>query len=418
LGEIALPTFQRASNERETFKMRVRLHSAETPALAQPGLLTQERPRIEVVVGKARKETEFGDFQGTGGTQATNKSAAGCTGEGGAISSHAPWRFEETLTFSTSITDVLSSGLQVWLQAQSDVRLGPVQVSLSQKRSIGMCSVDLRSRVLPKFEQKGAADGTEPSSLDSCNWQTPVLCLPLTYVGGGNSEHALGENVGSLRVSFGIDIDPAVIQGVMDASTKSLLTRVTDPVKANVDAVKSWMGSADPARWVAEASSAAGCDMVKERIRQIDVEATAAACDMVKKRAQGELRSAQQPEVPDGSEDPAPARFSKGSASTAARSPSGSSSSSSSLSPRRRSTVIAGAAPPAAKQQQRTLVAPPVYIYKTSIEKPGAIPGSASFGSSDSTRMLACSRPTSGKGVSYGSRPIQITSESQAVKVL
>lgn len=43
----------------------------------------------------------------------------------------------------------LSPARQAWVRTYSDVRLGPLQVSLSSAKDIGMSSIDLRRRVLP-----------------------------------------------------------------------------------------------------------------------------------------------------------------------------------------------------------------------------------------------------------------------------
>ncbi|CAK0822796.1 unnamed protein product [Prorocentrum cordatum] len=165
------------------------------------------------------------------------------------------------------------------MQAQSDVRLGPLQVNMSRPRSVGMCSVDFQKRVLPAFAAKGSAGSDAGTPSSSHQWETPVLSFPLTYVGGGDSDLSLGAVVGSINLSFGVDADPAEIQRVADASTKSLLHRVAGPIK-------EWVESADPARWAEEAGVTASCDMIREKCRQMDVGALvdASGCDTVKER--------------------------------------------------------------------------------------------------------------------------------------
>merc|ERR1719356_920283 len=163
-----------------------------------------------------------------------------------------------------------------------------------------MSSVVLAKRLLPEFQAKDCEGlgGSTPSG--GQQWETPVLSFPLTYVGGGDSDCALGEVVGSVRISFSMDTDPADIQGIANMSGKSLMSRVADPVKDLIQ--KADQAKADAAKWMADVAS---CDMVKDRARQIDMGhladvrdavmdkckqidmaelADAASCDIVKER--------------------------------------------------------------------------------------------------------------------------------------
>ncbi|CAK0888910.1 unnamed protein product, partial [Prorocentrum cordatum] len=109
LGEVALPAVRVAAPEGRPFKLRVRVHSVSAAGLEEPGLLARQRPRVEVVVGGARKETELGDLQRSrppGAAAASRPAAAG----GRPAQPPAAWGFGETLTFSAGAADVLGAG--------------------------------------------------------------------------------------------------------------------------------------------------------------------------------------------------------------------------------------------------------------------------------------------------------------------
>ncbi|CAK0896464.1 unnamed protein product [Prorocentrum cordatum] len=124
-----------------------------------------------------------------------------------------------------------------------------------------MCSVDLRRRVLPACKARPPRHPDHVGDDPTCQWETPVLTFPLTYVGGGegDSSNALGENVGSVRISFGVSVDPSTILRAAEEAERPLLHR-------KADQVKQWIEK--PVRWVAEASMAAGCQIDGDGCRQ------------------------------------------------------------------------------------------------------------------------------------------------------
>lgn len=263
-----LPKLSRAVDEGDTFRLCVQVLSASIPGLADPGFLTRERPRLEVVLGGVRKQTEFGDLKNAGGSTARSSSSAsfgrmetsfgrmeaelnGCV-EGDA--SAFRWRFGDTITFTASLADVLGPGLQLWLRTESDIRFGPIQVNLAQVRDIGMCNVDLRRLVLPACALRSHQDNVENQIPD--HWDTPMLMFSLTHViGSGSDVQALGQAAGCVALVFGIDTDPNRLLRAADEATRPLVDRVAAPLK-------QWIQK--PVRWVAAATTAAGChDCIK-----------------------------------------------------------------------------------------------------------------------------------------------------------
>lgn len=255
LNDIHLPQLSRAVDEGESFKVSVRVISASIPGLADPGLLTRERPRVSVVLGDASKETELGDFQRDPEED----------GDKGDDTKNGPWHFGETLTFTSSLGDVLHHNVQLWLRSHSDVRLGPFQVNLAKTRDIGVCSVSLRSRILPECVNCKAGPSVEGSRTGDTparqsEWETPVLSLPFTHVGNGGSDigsnFVLGQAAGHVSMVFSVNTDPKALIQAAEEATRPLVDRVTSPFKHLMR---------EPVRWVVAASEASCCmtdDMV------------------------------------------------------------------------------------------------------------------------------------------------------------
>uniref|UniRef100_A0A7S4Q4E2 WW domain-containing protein n=2 Tax=Alexandrium monilatum TaxID=311494 RepID=A0A7S4Q4E2_9DINO len=230
-----LPQLRRAADESASFRLSVRVLSASIPALAAPGILMRQRPRVEVSLGGARKETELGEFSGGGGASSEGRwrrSTDGCAalqvgGEGGAGAAHSaaigcPWRFGDTLTFAAHLPDLSGPGLRVRLRSQSDVRLGPLQLELARTGDLGACLVDLRQRVLPAcvLERRCEAGG---STDEGCRvWESPVLVLPLA------GEDGLAAHVAAV---FGVTADPDALLRLASDAERPLAERVATPLR-------------------------------------------------------------------------------------------------------------------------------------------------------------------------------------------
>lgn len=250
LSDLQLPRLGRAIDEGATFKLSVRVIAASVPGLADAGLLTRERPRVSVVLGGVRKETELGDYHGDGGTFEDEAAGDGL---------HCPWRFGETLTFATSLNDILlGQGVQLWLRSHSDLRLGPFQINLARTRDVGVCTVDLRNRILPECVYRKSLGLETTSRGDSSSrpseWETPVLHLALTHVGGSSGSSSsglvLGQAAGHIALAFSVNTNPKVLLQAAEDATRPLVDRVATPLKELI---------AEPVRWVVAASQAAGC---------------------------------------------------------------------------------------------------------------------------------------------------------------
>jgi len=246
MGEVALPTFSRPVDEVGAFKFSVRVHSASIPGLSDSSSLKRERPRIEVVLGQARKETELGDYRPDSVRDSSASSASAPKSERGSFNadgtpslSACPWQFGDTLTFAASRGDVLGPGAQIWLRTQGEVRFGQLfQMNMSSTTDVGVCSVDLRRRVLPACLQKTTPDSTGGSEGGGLfYWETPIMVVPLTHIGGRNqggaSERAwvLGEAAGHVALSFGVNVDPAWLLRSADEATMPLHLRAVQPLK-------------------------------------------------------------------------------------------------------------------------------------------------------------------------------------------
>lgn len=240
LGEVALPTFSRPTDEDSSFKLSVHVHAASVPGLADARLLKRDRPRVEIIMGQVRKETELGDHRADMVRPVGDEGSAVEGSSGLPSLSTCPWRFGDTLTFVASRSDILGPGLQVWLRTQSEMRFGSlIQMNMSSATDVGVCSIDLRRRVLPACVQTAApvaaAVAAEVSSRPFL-WETPVMVLPLTHIGGrghgATSERTfvLGEAVGHVALSFAVNVDPAALLRSADLATMPLHVRAVQPL--------------------------------------------------------------------------------------------------------------------------------------------------------------------------------------------
>lgn len=259
LGDLPIPKISRAVDQDETFKLSVRVLSASIPGLTNPGLLTQERPRVETVLGGSNKQTELGDFKPDGFySKVLSKVDADDV--------HCPWSFGDALTFTATHDDLLSSGLQVWVRTQSDIRFGPLQMSLSKPCDVGMCSVDIRRVVLPACAPQQLSAESNGDLVSS--WDSSPMVFSLTHVGGVPSSertYALGESAGYIALIFSVDTSPTLLLKIADDKTKPMVDRVANPLKewtvrtAQAAADSTQSALQQPIKWVIAAGEAAGC---------------------------------------------------------------------------------------------------------------------------------------------------------------
>jgi len=308
IGELNLPQLTRPVDEVGAFKFSVRIHAAGVQNLSDPSLLKRERPRVEVVVGQTRKETELGDFrpEARGRASSSVSKKASDDSVAGAEGPACPWHFGDTLTFTATRADVLGPGVQVWLKTQQEVRLGTLlQVNMSQTCEVGMCTVDLRRRVLPACAARDSPDSTggsnELSGSGPQTWETPVMVMPVTHVGGtgrgpSDKPFVLGESSGHVALSFSVNVDPAMLLKSADEATMPMVQRLSQPLKdwtlstasSAASATQEWTVKAagataeavkvaaiqthnaleEPVRWVMENADIEGCT-VKTR-RQVE----------------------------------------------------------------------------------------------------------------------------------------------------
>lgn len=248
LGDLNLPSFSRPVDEVGAFKFSVRVHAANIPGLSDPSLLKRERPRVEVVLGFSKKETELGDYRPEVFRERDQPEESSQPSDGIAASQSEPrsmdWQFGDTLTFVATRADVLGPGAQVWLRTQGEVRLGSLlQMNMAATTDVGVSSVDIRRRVLPACRQKTSPDSTGGSANADLpisalfSWESPVFVMPLTHIGGNNPaggsedrKYVLGEAVGHVALSFGVNMDPDVILKSADEATMPFVTRVVQPI--------------------------------------------------------------------------------------------------------------------------------------------------------------------------------------------
>mmetsp|Transcript_68501 Transcript_68501/g.198720 ORF Transcript_68501/g.198720 Transcript_68501/m.198720 type:complete len:564 (-) Transcript_68501:44-1735(-) len=246
IGELNLPQFSRPMDDVGAFRFSVHVHSASLRGVTDPSVLKRERPRVEVVVGQARKQTELGDFRaetardGISSAKAADDTEKRKDGEGSAEGQLYSWTFGDTLTFSATRADILGFGVQVWLRTHGEVRLGTLlQVNMSQTCEVGMCSLDLRRRILPACVPRGSPDSTggsnELPTTAPAIWESPLMTLPVTHVGGGrplgDKPFVVGETPGQVTLSFSVNMDPDLLLKSAEEASMPLVQRVSQPLR-------------------------------------------------------------------------------------------------------------------------------------------------------------------------------------------
>lgn len=231
LSEVQLPHLRHDSLR--SFKLSIRVVAASVPALSEPGFWSLQRPRLEVTVGDARKQSELADFMVD---QPSGPKVAG------AFSEECPWRFGDILTFAINgPEDVLKvPGLHLCLRAQSDVVVGPVQLEFAHVPDLGEAAVDIRSRVLPAcVRSKQLHGGIE-------TWESPVLVFPLAHMRGGIVDVGsdLGQAVAHVALVFSLDVDPDVVLAQLSSSEA---WPVTEVLASRADHVMKWLDA--PIDW-------------------------------------------------------------------------------------------------------------------------------------------------------------------------
>jgi len=227
---------QRASDQGTSFRLSVRVLSAAVPSLGAPGLVSRQRPRAEICLGDARKETELaehGTSSRAGVAGADKVSAAGVD---------CPWRFGDSLTFAVHLDDVVHGpGMRLCLRAHSDVRLGPLQVELPNSQELCEAFIDLRHRVLPACVHATYCDpdgtGADQGGQQML-WETPVLVIPLNHVKGAPigsaissaEDAALPTAAGHVALSFSINTDPEALLREAEQALRPLIERVVSPL--------------------------------------------------------------------------------------------------------------------------------------------------------------------------------------------
>lgn len=242
------PHLRRASDETAAFRLSVRVLSAAIPALCSPGLLMRQRPRAEVTLGNAHKETEPAEFstcESAASRAASGNNAGSSTkaderepGEGRPSAGvECPWRFGDTLTFVAGLADVMGPGLKLRLTAHTDLRLGPLQVELARQKDLGGCIIDLRRRVLPacvhtrRCDPDGSGGVAGPDGSHTL-WETPVLLLALTPsapVSEGDISQGSSCAPAHVALTFGVSSNPEVLTKLAADAERPLAEKVVSP---------------------------------------------------------------------------------------------------------------------------------------------------------------------------------------------
>mmetsp|Transcript_102580 Transcript_102580/g.290480 ORF Transcript_102580/g.290480 Transcript_102580/m.290480 type:complete len:398 (-) Transcript_102580:80-1273(-) len=200
LERVKWPQFQRADDGMPTFKLSVRVLAASAPGLgeAYSMCVSRQSPFMELQLGRATKETEFGEF---------SYGDVGSKNAAGSYVRECPWRFSETITFTVRIDDVVGGpGLRFRLRARKDVVFGPLTFEMSAG-DVGEGAIDLQQRVLPACIQERRDSAT------CSTWSSPVMLVPLAHVQGGiaGASCGLGEPVAHVAVIFSINYHPESI---------------------------------------------------------------------------------------------------------------------------------------------------------------------------------------------------------------
>lgn len=192
LESVTLPTLRRVDDNGQTFKLSVRILAASINGFNSPGTLAKrEQPYVEVTLNSNTKTSEYGDFVGSSSSHQV------------AELQDCPWRFSDTITFTSSLQDVIGPGVRFRLAFKRDVVFGPLVFALSPSE-IGEGSIDLK-RVLTKcvLEKQAWGDG-------GSEWATPVIPLPFNHVKDGvcGTATTIGQAVAHVAAIFSVDDDP------------------------------------------------------------------------------------------------------------------------------------------------------------------------------------------------------------------
>eukprot|EP00931_Biecheleriopsis_adriatica_P075207 TRINITY_DN4912_c0_g1_i1.p1 TRINITY_DN4912_c0_g1~~TRINITY_DN4912_c0_g1_i1.p1 ORF type:complete len:306 (-),score=42.05 TRINITY_DN4912_c0_g1_i1:56-973(-) len=188
-----------------TFRLQVRVLAATLDGLSEPSQWAPRRPRVRVLLGDMREETD---------------TATWCASEsstGGPSGRECPWRFGSSFTFKTSIDDIEArASLDFQVQVQNDVTLGPLTLQLPvQQEFIGTATADVQRHVLPIcLPVRGAVKSR-------FTYESPVQMVSLKDPG------KLSETVGAVAVSFALDADPKELLATASiaAAARPLLRR-------------------------------------------------------------------------------------------------------------------------------------------------------------------------------------------------
>lgn len=211
-----------ADGEGTAFKLSVHVHGASVPELGEPGMVARPRPRLQVMVGSAEKETEFADFVGT-----TEQSSGSWTPRPKEDLT-CPWQFGDTLTFSVLSSEAHRGCLRLRLSSRSDFCLGPLQVQLPHCQHLGEGVLNLKEHLLPACAQSfdpflGAAGvGLAHTTL----WQSPAMVVSLRKV---LSDKPL-DPVAQILISVSINTDPTILLKEVERAEKTLADRVVGPL--------------------------------------------------------------------------------------------------------------------------------------------------------------------------------------------
>ncbi|CAE7938521.1 cbh2 [Symbiodinium sp. KB8] len=204
-------------------KLFVRVLSASLPGLPEPGVLTRSRPYLEVNLGSVQKDTEPADFSPSSSSSSSKEEI------------ESPWRFDEMLTFTVKVEDLLGPGLKLRLRVLNETQLGPFQF-LGRPADVGEATLELQRRILPSCLQ-------QPLESDKrrCVWTSPLMPVPLAHMRGGllGAECKLGQAVAHVTLRFTVDTDPDYLLDLVRPQTLNLEQKLRD----SADEMSRWIES-------------------------------------------------------------------------------------------------------------------------------------------------------------------------------
>eukprot|EP00439_Symbiodinium_sp_Y106_P022870 s7308_g2.t2 len=202
-------------------KLFVRVLSASLPGLPEPGVLSRSRPYLEVSLGSVQKDTEPADFSPS---SSSSKEEI-----------ESPWRFDEMLTFTVKVEDLLGPGLKLRLRVLNETQLGPFQFQ-GRPADVGEATLELQRRILPSCLQ-------QPLESDKrrCVWTSPLMPVPLAHMRGGilGAECKLGQAVAHVTLRFTVDTDPDYLLDLVRPQTLNLEQKLRD----SADEMSRWIES-------------------------------------------------------------------------------------------------------------------------------------------------------------------------------